>query len=319
MKFRATFSDKGVRVLEKAFLPTLEKFGKTCQVLLGPTEVFLVQTTLDTDGPHVTEQLAVAELFDESSYTVHSRNYNLIGFSVDVGLFLKVLKSAGANDADSLEIRLTQKQIAQFGDSQAASKPFLSFIGKAQSLQLVQDLPISKPFTKEELDVLVSQKEVPRYCDYYVNLLSAGPRLPSVVDRMKSIAGVARFAVCKNGDLHLQVTATNVMLGTQFQGLHVMPAGTECDPNVVKRDQTGEEQLQAALDAGEAQVVHLQLKHLSRVLSARQCSEPSEILCGISQGGGHVHVVYVFRDPGQDALFDASLGISFKLPVREDA
>lgn len=61
----------------------------------------------------------------------------------------------------------------------------------------MQDLPISKPFTKEELDVLVSQKEVPRYCDYYVNLLSAGPRLPSVVDRMKSIAGVARFAVCK--------------------------------------------------------------------------------------------------------------------------
>lgn len=57
-----------------------------------------------------------------------------------MGLFLKVLKSAGANDADSLEIRLTQKQIAQFGDSQAASKPFLSFIGKVCSL--TKDIPL---------------------------------------------------------------------------------------------------------------------------------------------------------------------------------
>lgn len=35
------------------FLPTLEKFGKTCQLLLGPEELFFLQTGLNTDGPHV--------------------------------------------------------------------------------------------------------------------------------------------------------------------------------------------------------------------------------------------------------------------------
>lgn len=32
MKFKATLSDRGLRVLERAFLPTLEKLGKRCQV-----------------------------------------------------------------------------------------------------------------------------------------------------------------------------------------------------------------------------------------------------------------------------------------------
>ncbi len=39
MKFKATLSDRGLRVLERGFLPTLEKLGKRCQVgsaALGP-------------------------------------------------------------------------------------------------------------------------------------------------------------------------------------------------------------------------------------------------------------------------------------------
>ena len=34
-------------------LPALEKHGKTCQVLLGPEEVCLVQTTGDADGMQI--------------------------------------------------------------------------------------------------------------------------------------------------------------------------------------------------------------------------------------------------------------------------
>lgn len=36
-----------------AFLPTFEKFGKTVQVLLGQEEIHFVQSSLNTDGPHV--------------------------------------------------------------------------------------------------------------------------------------------------------------------------------------------------------------------------------------------------------------------------
>lgn len=40
------------------FLPTIEKFGKTCQVLLGADEVHFIQTSLNTDGVHVTARFA---------------------------------------------------------------------------------------------------------------------------------------------------------------------------------------------------------------------------------------------------------------------
>jgi HUS1 checkpoint protein len=42
-----------------AFLPTLEKFGKTCHILLGPDEVFFIQRPVDADGANVTVRFSV--------------------------------------------------------------------------------------------------------------------------------------------------------------------------------------------------------------------------------------------------------------------
>ena len=84
MKFKADFTDHGLRTLEKGehglpnpsvapsyrvvlvseinccagILPTLEKFGKTCQLLLGPEDLHLLQTAVNTDGVHTTARLA---------------------------------------------------------------------------------------------------------------------------------------------------------------------------------------------------------------------------------------------------------------------
>ena len=58
MKFKGVLSDRGLRVLEKGFLPTLEKLGKRCQVLLSPEDVHLIQAVTDTDGLQVTARLA---------------------------------------------------------------------------------------------------------------------------------------------------------------------------------------------------------------------------------------------------------------------
>jgi hypothetical protein len=41
------------RSARAGFLPTLEKFGKTVQVLLGEDEVHMVQGPVNTDGPSV--------------------------------------------------------------------------------------------------------------------------------------------------------------------------------------------------------------------------------------------------------------------------
>jgi hypothetical protein len=82
MKFKAVLTERGLRTLGKgeiahvpvpgmlfnmynaecccaAFLPTFEKFGKTCQLLLGPTDIHLIQTAEDTGGAYLTARLAV--------------------------------------------------------------------------------------------------------------------------------------------------------------------------------------------------------------------------------------------------------------------
>jgi hypothetical protein len=45
-----------------AFLPTLERFGKVCQVLLTPDTVTLVQTPQEADGAQLTISFQVVSL-----------------------------------------------------------------------------------------------------------------------------------------------------------------------------------------------------------------------------------------------------------------
>ena len=43
-----------------------------------------------------------------------------------------------------------------------------------------------------------------------------------------------------------------------------------------------------------------------------------QALCGIAEGGGHVHLVMVYPSARGDAGFDDKLSVSYRLPVRED-
>ena len=91
MKFKATLTARGMRVLERGFLPTLEKLGKSCAVLLGPEDVHLLQGAAEAGGLHVVARLARSVLFDEGGgYSCESRYRNLIAFAVDIALMLKV-------------------------------------------------------------------------------------------------------------------------------------------------------------------------------------------------------------------------------------
>jgi hypothetical protein len=44
----------------------------------------------------------------------------------------------------------------------------------------------------------------------------------------------------------------------------------------------------------------------------------SGAISGISSNKGHVHVMFIFRDPTTTAAFDDSLELGFKLPIRAD-
>jgi hypothetical protein len=61
---------------------------------------------------------------------VQSRHHNLIAFSVDVGLLLKVLHSARSNDTDRLEAKLVQKSVRVPGQDEPEPKPFMSFTAR---------------------------------------------------------------------------------------------------------------------------------------------------------------------------------------------
>ena len=78
-----------------------------------------------------------------------SRHRNLVGFNVDVAQLLRVLRAAGANVPESLELKLQQlggrSQQAAPDAALGHSKPFLTVSSKGQVLDIQQDLPISTP------------------------------------------------------------------------------------------------------------------------------------------------------------------------------
>jgi hypothetical protein len=72
-------------------------------------------------------------MFNTESFRVASRHFNLVAFAVDVGLLLKVLKSAVTNAPDTLDVKLTQCSVAVPGCDEAENKPFLCFTARVSS------------------------------------------------------------------------------------------------------------------------------------------------------------------------------------------
>lgn len=70
---------------------------------------------------------------------------------------------------------------------------------QGSALNLVQDLPISKPLTANEINSLSGMVVLPTLCTFYSDLKSVQPRLAAAVDRMKALSGVVHVALCKVG------------------------------------------------------------------------------------------------------------------------
>lgn len=69
-------------------------------------------------------------LFQQDSLRLQSRHLNLIAFAVDVALLLKALRSATSNDAETVDVKLTQKAVVLPGSSDLDDKPFLCFTAR---------------------------------------------------------------------------------------------------------------------------------------------------------------------------------------------
>lgn len=72
-------------------------------------------------------------LFEQGSFNVQSRHHNLIAFSLDVGLLLKVLRSASGADTERLEVKLAQKPVRVPGAEEPEMKPFMTFTARVRA------------------------------------------------------------------------------------------------------------------------------------------------------------------------------------------
>jgi len=72
-------------------------------------------------------------LFQPEAFKVSSRHHNYIGFSVDLSMLLKALHSAVNNDADVIDMKLTQKPVlVPGGDGEMDNKRFLSITSRVR-------------------------------------------------------------------------------------------------------------------------------------------------------------------------------------------
>lgn len=77
--------------------------------------------------PSLLDRFLQGVLFQPDTFKVVSRHHNMIGFAVDLGLLSKALHSAVNNDADVIDMKLTQKAVPVAGgdDGETENKPFL--------------------------------------------------------------------------------------------------------------------------------------------------------------------------------------------------
>ena len=100
-------------------------------------------------------------MFEPETYRTISKKDNLIAFVFEIPLLLRVLKAAGNNAADSLEVKLAMRTLSSGPSTQPVSRPYLTFASKGHNLNMTQDLPVSKPYTAGRKSVML--QDLPCY------------------------------------------------------------------------------------------------------------------------------------------------------------
>ena len=233
MRFKGVLTQRGLNELGRGFLPTLQRFGKTVVLVLGPEEVHLVSEggmasdADSTDGPFVCVRLGAPLVFDAAPLCQSKHNLNLIAFEFDlkvsffglfvslfflslspslltvvvVKLFERVMHGAASNEAEGLEMKLSMRRVPNGEETQA--RPFLSF-QQGGSISITSELPISKPFPQAEVDHLIALIRSDDVCPFYVDLMPAVANLNESLKRLKKLSQTCLVTLVRNGDAHFQ-------------------------------------------------------------------------------------------------------------------
>lgn len=320
MKFKAFLTDNGVSLLEKRFLPALDKMGRTCHLFLTREHAIFLHNLLNGDGIQSIAQFRKEALFDD--YRISSQNDDRIAFSIDLSLLHRALRSVitiyaefsgthtgtgGASTSNHLQIKLVKK----LPPHSQQPMPFLTFETKGYKSAVIQDVPISKPLSRS--DVLELQAALDMAQDLPRTLVQVPDmnQLQNFVDRMKNVGDLIDVSITKYGDLHLQISTTLITLGAEFRKLTVI--GEQAQVPVGDCDLSAQTRTQRAIQKGDAMTVQVSVKHFAKSL---QChlAKPDCAFYGIAPQGACLTVIFQFFIPGTRQT-DKSISLHCRLPV----
>lgn len=320
MKFKAFLTDNGVSLLEKRFLPALDKMGRTCHLFLTREHAIFLHNLLNGDGIQSIAQFRKEALFDD--YRISSQNDDRIAFSIDLSLLHRALRSVitiyaefsgthtgtgGASTSNRLQIKLVKK----LPPHSQQPMPFLTFETKGYKSAVIQDVPISKPLSRS--DVLELQAALDMAQDLPRTLVQVPDmnQLQNFVDRMKNVGDLIDVSITKYGDLHLQISTTLITLGAEFRKLTVI--GEQAQVPVGDCDLSAQTRTQRAIQKGDAMTVQVSVKHFAKSL---QChlAKPDCAFYGIAPQGACLTVIFQFFIPGTRQT-DKSISLHCRLPV----
>ncbi|CAN8321564.1 unnamed protein product [Cochlearia groenlandica] len=315
MKFKAFLTENGVNLLEKRFLPSFEKMGKTCFLFFTKDKMFFLHNVLNGggDGVQCIAEFSKDVLFDD--YRVTSQNQDRISFSLDVSLLYRAVKSSvsictefsGGLASNRLQIKLVKK----LPPNCTQPMPFLTFETKGYKSSVIQDVPISKPLSRSQLTevqtVLDSVQDLPPT----IVQVQDQNQLQSFADHMRHVGDVLNVTISKYGDLQVQISTALIRLGSEFRRLTVV--GEKSQAPVEDRTLTAQARSERAVARGDARSVQVSVKHFSKSL---QCNltKPDSAFYGIALNGSFLSVMFQFVVPGTRQP-DKSISLHCRIPV----
>lgn len=93
------------------------------------------------------------------------------------------------------------------------------------NLHMTHELPISHPFNGQEIDRVLSLANSTALCEYYLDIQAVAPRIQALLDKLKTFGDEVTFGTIPCGDMHLQVSGFQGVVGAEFQRLQVVPPG----------------------------------------------------------------------------------------------
>lgn len=313
MKFKAFLTENGVNLLEKRFLPALDKMGKICHLYLTRDHTMFLHNLLNGDGIQSVAQFRKEALFDD--YRISSQNEDRIAFAIDISLLQRAVRSSVSICTEFgsglTQNRLQIKLVKKLPPNCTQSMPFLTFETKGYKSAVIQDVPISKPFSRAQVIELQTALDMAQDLPQTLVQVPDLNQLQNFVDRLKHVGDLLNVSISKYGDLLVQISTTLITVGAEFQKLLVI--GEQADAPAEDRNLSAQTRSARAVLRGDAQSVQVSVKHFAKSL---QChlAKPDCAFYGIAPQGACLTVIFQFFIPGSRQT-DKSISLHCRLPV----